>query len=112
MGHTMRTCVCLAAVLAAAPAWAGERVVTMAGSEYRPAELRARIGERIRFVNDDETAHNVFVPTVGHAVDLGRQDPGQEAVLELGKAGVFEVECVFHPHMVMTVEVAPPERGP
>jgi plastocyanin len=61
----------------------------------------------VRFVNDDDIDHNVFVPTVGHAVDLGRQEPGSEATLTLGRPGTFEVECVFHPHMLTTVHVEP-----
>jgi plastocyanin len=72
--------------LLAAPAWAAERAVSMTGNAYEPARLQA---------------------AVGHAVDLGKQEPGQETVLNLGRPGLLEVECVFHHGMVMTVEVRP-----
>jgi plastocyanin len=49
----------------------------------------------------------VLVPTQGFAVDLGKQEPGKEAVLRLARAGRFEVECVFHEGMLTTVEVRP-----
>ncbi len=77
----------------------------MAGSAYNPATLSAAVGDTIRFVNDDQTDHNVFVPTAGHAVDAGKQEPGQDLVLALGKPGEFKVECVFHSGMELMVEV-------
>jgi len=81
--------------------------VTMAEMTYSPAAITASLGDRIRFVNDDEHDHAVFVPTRGFAIDLGTQAPGEERVMPLLKAGRFEVECVFHDHMLLTVEVRP-----
>lgn len=88
-----------------APAWAAEHVVTMAGMAYAPAEVEARVGDTLRFANDDGMEHNVFVPTAGFGIDLGKQEPGTERVMTLGKAGAFEVECVFHPDMLTRVVV-------
>lgn len=82
-------------------------VVTMAASVYHPATLTARVGDTIRFVNDDGTDHGVFVPTVDHAIDLGTQKPEEERELTLRKAGTFDVECTFHEHMILKVEVVP-----
>ncbi|MCT7374699.1 cupredoxin domain-containing protein [Chelativorans sp. EGI FJ00035] len=97
----------LAAVvfLVAPHALAAEHTVTMAGSTYEPARINAAVGDTIRFVNDDTATHDVFVPTAGYALDLGAQEPGEEIVLTLRKAGAFEVECVFHSHMLTVVEV-------
>ena len=89
----------------ASPAAAEEFVVTMVGSNYSPSSIGASIGDTIRFVNDDATDHNVFVPTASHALDLGKQEPGAEAELILRTPGGFEVECVFHAHMLLQVEV-------
>lgn len=94
-----------AALLSAGHASAAELTVTMSGGTYQPAEISAAVGDTIRFVNDDSASHNVFVPTAGYALDLGPQEPGEEAVLTVRKPGVFEVECAFHPDMLMTVEV-------
>jgi len=84
---------------------AAEITVTMAGMKYAPAQISASVGDAIRFVNDGDADHNVFVPTAQFATDLGKQQPGQEAVMTIGKAGTFEVECVFHSHMHAVVEV-------
>lgn len=81
--------------------------VTMAGAAYAPMVVTAGVGDTIRFVNDDTTDHDVFVPTVGFALDLGGQSPGEVRELTLTQAGRFEVECVFHDHMLLTVEVEP-----
>lgn len=95
----------LSAAAAAAQASAAEHVVTMSGMAYQPAAIRARVGDVIRFVNDDAAAHEVFVPTKGFGVDLGVQKPGQSAELPLTRSGSFEVECVIHPHMLLKVAV-------
>jgi plastocyanin len=84
---------------------AAEITVRMAGSSYQPARISAAVGDTIRFVNDDSDKHNVFVPTAGFALDLGSQEPTQETVLTVRKEGLFEVECVFHSHMLTVVEV-------
>jgi plastocyanin len=86
---------------------AQSHTVTMAGMAYAPPEIAARVGDSIRFVNDDVVDHDVFVPTVGHAIDLGAQKPATETAFKLGKSGRFEVECVFHDQMKLVVEVQP-----
>jgi plastocyanin len=82
-----------------------EMPVTMAGMAYQPAMISAKLGDVLVLTNDDGTDHNVFVATVGHAVDLGTQKPGETRKLTLAKAGRFEVECVIHPEMKAIVEV-------
>jgi len=94
-------------LLAAGQAGAAEHVVKMAGGAYEPAVLNAKVGDTIRFVNQDADWHNVFVPTAAFALDLGKQEQGAETILNLTKPGTFEVECVQHLPMLLTVEVAP-----
>lgn len=95
----------LAVVAGAGPALAAEHVVQMENIAYAPMELRAKVGDTIRFVNADGTNHAVFVATAGHGVDLGMQKPKAETKLLLGKEGRFEVECVNHPNMRLVVVV-------
>ena len=89
----------------AGSAEAEDFVVTMAGADYIPSSISASVGDTIRFVNDDETDHNVFVATADHALDLGKQEPGTGIELVLRTPGSFDVECVFHGHMQLKVEV-------
>lgn len=89
----------------AAPAEAAEHVIRMASQQYQPAEIRAAKGDSLRFINDDDLAHEVFVPTVGFGLDLGKQEPGEEKAITLANEGSFEVECVFHQDMLLAVTV-------
>ena len=93
------------AITCAAPAAADEIVVTMDGATYAPEQISASAGDSIRFINDDGTDHAVFVATSGFSIDLGKLEPGTEVAFVLRRVGSFEVECVFHPGMMMQVEV-------
>ena len=97
----------LAAMPAGAAAEAEEIRISMAGAAYAPAVVEAKIGDTLVFDNDDDVAHDVFIPTVGFAVDLGRQDPLTQTALSLGRLGMFDVECVLHPGMHARVVVGP-----
>lgn len=79
--------------------------VSMLGSVYSPSRLSARVGDTIRFVNDDGETHAVFVPTRGFAADLGNQRPSETREIALWRAGRFEIECVPHGDMKLVVEV-------
>ena len=104
--HPMfRVAIAAVVLTAAIPASAAEHIVRMADAGYVPAQISGRVGDSLRFVNDDTMNHNVFVPTGGFGIDLGRQEPGDERTMTLGKPGTFEVECVFHGHMLLTVSV-------
>jgi plastocyanin len=91
----------------AGPTIAAEHVVKMAGNAYEPAVLEGEVGDTIRFMNDDAEWHEVFVPTAGFALDLGKQEQGEETALRLTKPGAFEVECVHHLPMLLSVQVEP-----
>src|SRR5688500_8273396 len=107
MRELVLSAVATAAMAHGSPSGAEVYTVTMAGMAYAPAHLTARVGDTIRFVNDDASDHVVFVPTAGHAIDLGAQEPGIEKTLDLMKPGSFEVECVIHDPMLLTVGVEP-----
>ncbi len=97
-----------ALALATTPAaFAAEHTVSMKGMRYSPAVLEAKVGDVVKFVNDDTENHDVFVPTRGFAVDLGAQRPNTTAELPLLRAGTFEVECAQHAPMSMTIKVSP-----
>lgn len=89
----------------ALPAEAGDVEIRMSGATYAPAEIAAAPGSVVTFINDDTIDHAVFVPTAGHALDLGTLKPGESVALTLRTSGSFEVECVFHPDMHIAVEV-------
>ncbi len=95
----------LLGLLVAAPAVAAEHVVKISGSEFEPTRISARVGDTVRFVNEDAVDHAVFIPTIGHGVDLGTTKPGAANVLVLRRAGRIEVECVQRGHMGLLIMV-------
>ena len=95
----------LAAAIAL-PCSAADHVIALKGMTYQPAIINAKVGDTLRFVNDDGVEHAVFVPTKGFGTDLGTQKPTVATELKLTKPGTFEVECVIHPHMLLKVNVS------
>ena len=79
--------------------------ISMLGSQYSPSKVDARVGDTLRFVNDDTETHAVFVPTRGFARDLGKQRPAETREILLLVAGRFTVECVPHADMNLVVQV-------
>lgn len=92
---------------AASEAFGADTQISMSGQGYAPAQVEILVGDTLVFFNDDDTSHEVLIPTVGFATDLGRQDPLAETRLTVGRAGVFDVRCVFHEHMHARVVVTP-----
>jgi plastocyanin len=90
---------------AAAPPPPRIHEVRMLGSTYAPARIEARVGDSLRFVNDDDQTHAVFVPTRGFATDLGNQRAGETREIRLAAPGRFDVECVPHAQMKLAVTV-------
>lgn len=111
--HRPRFAVAVAGILGAGIAigYAGAQAagkvhrIGMAGSAYSLDTLEARVGDTIRFSNDDSEDHTVFVPTYGWGIDFGAQKPGTDVVMMLGKPGRFRVECVNHAAMLLDVTV-------
>lgn len=98
----------LAALLTGvSPAGAADIPIRIANATYVPSTVTARVGDVLVFVNEDAMEHAVFVPTVGFSVDLGNQKQGETRRLALPKAGRFEIECVPHGDMLLSVEVRP-----
>jgi plastocyanin len=80
--------------------------VSMAGSKYAPVEISARVGDTVRFDNDDFENHWVYVPTAGYQVSRAGQKPGETFDIVLRKPGSFTVLCGLHTQMEAKVTVA------
>jgi cytochrome c peroxidase len=95
-----------AAVDAAPVAAAQEVTVGQRNKQFGQDHMTLKAGDRIKFVNDDTVAHNIFVTGPGDKTrNSGVQEPGESAVLSFDAPGTYGVECGIHPEMRMTVEV-------
>jgi cytochrome c peroxidase len=65
-----------------------------------------RLGEKLRFVNDDTVTHNITLKTPGGESRPGiLEKPGDEVELAFDEVGTHQVRCLIHPKMKLSVEV-------
>ncbi len=108
MNDRLRLAACaLAALLAAHAASAAEHVVSQKNKSFSVKKLSLKVGDTIKFVNDDSFAHNVFSLSAPKSFDLGSFGNGASRTVTFDKPGKVEVECAVHPDMRLDVEVGP-----
>ncbi len=94
-----------AIIVSAGLAGAAELTVSQKKRSFDPKLLNAKIGDTVLFLNDDRYAHNLYSETPGFEFDVRKQMPGDKHSMKLDKRGKFEIRCVIHPRMMMTVNV-------
>lgn len=92
-------------VLSSGLAGAAELSVSQKNKRFAPKHLQARLGDTLVFVNDDRYAHNLYSESSGFEFDVRKQMPGDVHKVKLDKRGTFQIRCVIHPRMKMTVDV-------
>ena len=78
--------------------------ISMVNLEIAPAEVSAKVGDTIEWVNKDAFAHTATAKGGDFDVML---PPNKSGSLVLKKAGTFEYYCRFHPNMKATLTVTP-----
>lgn len=94
----------IAAVSTAAQA--AEYTLAQKNKAFTQKELKIKVGDRVKFVNNDSVYHNVFSLSDTQTFDLGTYGPGESRSLKFGKPGKVIVECAIHKNMMMTVDVS------
>lgn len=111
MNRTFRRSALLASIVAVmlAPGLAGaaEQVVAQKNKAFSVKKLKLKVGDSVKFVNEDGFAHNVFSLSAAKGFDTGSFGSGQARSVTFDKAGLVEVECAVHPDMRLDIEVAP-----
>jgi plastocyanin len=78
--------------------------ITMENMVIAPAEVSAKVGDTIEWVNKDPFAHTATAKNGDWDVMLPPKTSGS---LVLKKAGTFAYYCRFHPNMKATLTVTP-----
>ena len=102
--------VCAAAVglaVTGEPAQAADHVVTQKNKAFSSKKLKIKVGDVIKFANEDNFAHNVFSLSPAKGFDTGSFGNGQVKAVTFDKPGKVEVECAIHPDMRLDLEVEP-----
>ena len=98
-----------AAVIAAfvsLPAYASEAVVDQRDLMFAPASVSIAAGDTVRFTDSDRITHNItIVYPDGATVDKGMDRYGEDIIVHFTKPGTYQVRCLIHPMMHMTITV-------
>jgi len=86
-------------------ALAGEFVVGQKNKEFTEKSLSIKVGDTVKFENQDPFFHNVFSLSEIKTFDLGSFKKDKSKSVTFDKPGKVEVECAIHPNMHMTIEV-------
>ena len=100
-----RYAIALAVSLLGVQVRAAEHVVVQKGRAFSVQQLSVKLGDSIKFVNEDPFAHDVFSLSETKSFDLGAHGQGSATSVVMDKAGTVEVECAVHPDMKMVVDV-------
>ena len=92
-------------LLAAAGASAAEYTVAQKNKAFGAVYLKVKVGDTVKFVNEDPFFHNVFSLSEPKSFDLGSYPKGHGRDVKFDKPGAVFVECAIHPFMKMKIEV-------
>lgn len=88
----------------AVPSHAATIQIVMQNLDISPAEVSAKVGDTIEWVNKDVFAHTATARNGDFDVTL---QPNKSGSFVLKKAGNVDYYCRFHPNMKATLKVAP-----
>jgi len=94
----------LALAAMAVPAHAATIQIVMENLVVSPAEVSARAGDTIEWINKDVFAHTATARNGDFDVTI---PPNKTVTSVLKKAGTVEYYCRFHPNMKAVLTIAP-----
>jgi len=77
--------------------------VSQKGKAFPSKKLEISKGDIVSFENDDPFRHNIVIHALGF--NSGLMKAGENRVVTFNRAGMFDVRCLIHPKMEMTVVV-------
>jgi plastocyanin len=99
-----RVVLALALTVFAVPAHAATIQIVMQDLVFAPAEVTAKVGDTVEWVNKDVFAHTATARNGDFDVNL---PPKKTVTSVLTKAGTVEYYCRFHPNMKAVLKIAP-----
>jgi plastocyanin len=86
------------------PARAATIEITMENLVISPAEVSAKVGDTITWINKDVFAHTATAKNGDFDLTL---QPKKSATSVLKKAGTVDYYCRYHPNMKATLKIEP-----
>ena len=78
--------------------------VTMLNIQFNPKSVTAKVGQTVKWTNQDSVDHNVTA-TSGETFKSKNFGKGGTYVYKLDKAGTIQYVCTIHPGMTGTIVV-------
>ena len=101
-GLAVMTALMLGAILV--PAHAATLQVVMENLEVSPAEVSARVGDTVEWINKDVFAHTATARNGDFDITM---PPKKTVTSVLNKAGTVEYYCRYHPNMKAVLKITP-----
>ncbi|MGY3585247.1 plastocyanin [Bradyrhizobium sp. USDA 4341] len=103
-GRYLATLALLVLGAMAVPAHAAIIQIVMENLVISPAEVSAKVGDTIEWVNKDVLAHTATAKNGDFDVTIA---PNKTARSVLSKAGTVDYYCRYHPNMKAVLTIAP-----
>ena len=100
-----RSLIFLTLLISANAAIAETYEVGQKDKKFTQDELSIKVGDTVKFTNNDPFFHNVFSLSDAEMFDLGSYPQGESRDVKFTTPGEVEVECAIHPEMRMTIKV-------
>ncbi len=72
---------------------------------FNPKTIHAKVGQTVKWTNDDTPAHNVTYVSGPKFTSSGLLNPGATFSINLTQAGTIQYFCSIHPFMKATIVV-------
>lgn len=92
-------------ILVSNATFAAEIEVGQRDKAFTKISLNIKVGDSVKFTNEDPFFHNVFSLSDLKTFDLGSYPKGQSKSITFEKAGTLVVECAIHPNMQLKIKV-------
>jgi len=87
-------------------AFAAEFEVSQKDKQFSISTLKIKVGDTIKFKNEDPFPHNINSLSEIQTFHLGSHGQGAVKSVVFQKPGIVDVECAIHPSIKLTVEVS------
>ena len=83
----------------------GDITIKIKDFAFDPQDVKAKVGEKITWVNEDDAPHNAVAQNGGD-LKTSTFEKGGSDTYTLDEAGTIEYICTVHPQMKGTIEVS------
>ncbi len=94
-----------AGLFAAGAMGAGIAHVSQQNRAFSVATIQITRGDTVRFTNEDEFTHQIYVESPTMTFESDEQNPGEVVDVPFPTSGTFPVHCHIHPKMHLEVTV-------